>query len=47
MNGIHGPTWVVIAYVAGLGLLWGYAASVWVAGRRLGGDKRCDVSGKE
>jgi hypothetical protein len=30
MNGTH---WTIVAYVAGLGLMWGYALALWVAGR--------------
>ncbi len=29
--------WVILAYVIGLGLLWGYALSLWLARRNAQG----------
>jgi hypothetical protein len=36
MNGISHNNFVVVAYVIGLGLLWGYAALLWIESRRNG-----------
>jgi hypothetical protein len=30
---MNGPSYVILAYVIGLGLLWGYAAVLWVQSR--------------
>ena len=46
MNGLTGTAWAVIAYAAGLALLFGYAAGVWWEGRKVGGGG-CERCGKE
>ncbi len=33
---MSGANWVVVAYVVGLGLLWGYGLVVWAGLRKAG-----------
>ncbi len=32
---MNGTIYVIVAYTAGIGLFWTYAAAIWLAGRSL------------
>jgi hypothetical protein len=32
---MSGSEYAIVAYVIGLGLMWGYAATMWLSSRRL------------